>query len=299
MKWKGCIEYRAGGVFCAMNTENTSGQRVWLITGCSSGFGAEIARAALAAGDRVVATARDVSQLSDLAAIDECRVMTLDVTQPAAVASVLKEAHAVWGRLDVVVNNAGAGLLGALEEANDREIEACMAVNFFGPLNVMRAAVPLLREGGGGHIVNISAAAAIANYAGFAIYGAAKAALEAASESLRAEVAPAGVKVTVVQPGPFRTEFIGRSLWRTAVVLPEYEGTVGKFAMLLGRMKGRQPGDPARAAAVIVEMVRQGRAPMRLVLGKYAVKKVRDTATARLRELEEFESESVRADFGA
>ncbi len=281
-----------------MNAESTSGPRVWLITGCSSGFGAEIARAALAAGDRVVATARDVSQLAELSASEECRVIKLDVTQPAAVASVLKEAHAAWGRLDVVVNNAGAGLLGALEEVNDREIEACMAVNFYGPLNVMRAALPLLREGGGGHIINISAAAAIANYAGFAIYGAAKAALEAASESLRAEMAHSAVKVTLVQPGPFRTEFVGRSLRRTAVVLPEYEGTVGKFAALLGRMNGRQPGDPARAAAVIVEMVRQGRSPMRLALGKYAVKKVRDTATSRLREVDEFESESTRADFG-
>jgi NAD(P)-dependent dehydrogenase (short-subunit alcohol dehydrogenase family) len=121
-----------------------------------------------------------------------------------------------------------------------------MAVNFHGPLNVMRAAVPILRAGGGGHIVNISAAAAIANYAGFSIYGAAKAALEAASESLRLEVAAQGIHVTLVQPGPFRTEFIGRSLRKVEPVQREYEATVGKFSALLGRMHGRQPGSHRR-----------------------------------------------------
>ncbi len=279
-----------------MNIDSNGGPRVWLITGCSSGFGAAIAKAALNAGDRVVATARDNS---NIAAHPNCVALSLDVTRPEEVVARLSEAAAAWGRLDVIVNNAGAGLLGALEQVSDAEIADCMAVNFHGPLNVMRAAVPILRAGGGGHIVNISAAAAIANYAGFSIYGAAKAAMEAASESLRREVAAQGIRVTLVQPGPFRTEFIGRSLRKVEPVQPEYEATVGKFAALLGRMHGRQPGDPDKAAAVIVEMVHQGRAPQRLVLGKYAVKKVRDTAAARLRELEEFEAESVRTEFGA
>lgn len=284
------------GVKEAMNTDTKSESRVWLITGCSSGLGAAIAKAALDAGDRVVATARDVSSL---AVHPNCVALPLDVTRPEEVAAKVAEAAAVWGRFDVVVNNAGAGLLGAVEQVSDAEIADCMAVNFHGPLNVMRAAVPILRAGGGGHIVNISAAAAIANYAGFSIYGAAKAALEAASESLRLEVAAHGIRVTLVQPGPFRTDFIGRSLRKVEPVQAEYEATVGKFSALLGRMHGRQPGDPEKAAAVIVEMVHQGRAPQRLVLGKYAVKKVRDTVAARLRELEEFESESVRTEFGA
>lgn len=284
------------GVKEAMNTDTKSESKVWLITGCSSGLGAAIAKAALEAGDRVVATARDVSSL---AAHPNCVALPLDVTRPEEVAAKVAEAAAVWGLLDVVVNNAGAGLLGAVEQVSDAEIADCMAVNFHGPLNVMRAAVPILRAGGGGHIVNISAAAAIANYAGFSIYGAAKAALEAASESLRLEVAAQGIHVTLVQPGPFRTEFIGRSLRKVEPVQPEYEATVGKFSTLLGRMHGRQPGDPDKAAAVIVEMVHQGRAPQRLVLGRYAVKKVRDTTAARLRELDEFEPWSFRTEFGA
>lgn len=279
-----------------MNTDTNGGPRVWLITGCSSGLGAAIAKAALDAGDRVAATARDISRI---AAHPNCVALPLDVTRPGEIVARVSEAAAVWGRLDVVVNNAGAGLLGAVEQVSDAEIADCMAVNFHGPLNVMRAAVPILRAGGGGHIVNISAAAAIANYAGFSIYGAAKAALEAASESLRLEVAVQGIHVTIVQPGPFRTDFIGRSLRKVEPVQAEYEATVGKFSALLGRMNGRQPGDPEKAAAVIVEMVQQGRAPQRLVLGRYAVKKVRDTTAARLRELDEFEPWSLRTEFGA
>ena len=266
----------------------TNRTRTWLITGCSSGFGASLARAALEAGDKVVATARRAEDLDSLSVIPGASVLALDVTDAAQVQGALRQAMDEHGSLDVIVNNAGAGLLGALEDCSRDEVEACMAVNFYGPLAVMQAAAPILRSQTGGHMINISAAAAIANYPGFSIYGAAKAALEAASESYRAELNAFGVKVTLVQPGPFRTQFIGRSMRRASAANSAYEKTVGQFGALLGRMDGRQPGDPDKAAAAIVRMVQEGRAPMRLVLGAYAQRKARDTAAARLRELDDF-----------
>lgn len=271
--------------------------RVWFITGCSSGFGQAIAEAALLAGDHVIATARKVADLEMLEHIGagRCLILPLDVTDAEKVTTTLAEAHAHWGSLDVIVNNAGYGLLGAIEDCEEDQIRRNFETNFFGPLNVIRAALPYLRNQKRGHIINISAAAAIANYPGFGIYGAAKAALETLSESLRLETATHGIQVTLVQPGPFRTRFIGHGMDR-APATEVYEGSAGKFAAYLDKVDGKQPGDPERAAALIVKMVHDGQAPLRLPLGKYAVKKVRDTATSRLRELETWEQAAGEAD---
>jgi NAD(P)-dependent dehydrogenase (short-subunit alcohol dehydrogenase family) len=275
--------------------------RVWFVTGCSSGFGRALAERIVAEGDLLIATARQAETLSTLAdlAPDSVRVLALDVTDPVAVRRVVNEAHAAWGRLDVIVNNAGYGLLGALEECGDDQIARNFATNLLGPIHVMRAALPLLRARRSGHIVNLSAAAAIANYAGFGIYGGAKCGLEGVSEAVRAEAAPLGIKVTLVQPGPFRTDFIARSLERAANPIADYNATSGKFAQFLERVSGRQPGDPERAAAAIVKMVRDGRAPQRLVLGRYAADKVRKTLKAREAELNEWESVALATDFPA
>jgi len=271
--------------------------RVWFITGCSSGFGQAIAEAALLAGDHVIATARQVADLEMLEHIGagRCCIMALDVTDQAQVTRVMAEAHAHWGSLDVIVNNAGYGLLGAIEECTEDQIRRNFETNFFGPLNVSRTALPFLRHQKSGHILNISAAAAIANYPGFGIYGAAKAALESLSESLRLEVAAHGIKVTLVQPGPFRTQFIGKGMDR-ASASEGYAGSSGKFAAYLDKVDGKQPGDPERAAALLVKMIHEGQAPLRLPLGKYAVKKVRDTVAARLRELELWEKQAEETD---
>jgi len=272
--------------------------RTWFITGCSSGFGRAIAEAALIAGDHVIATARRVADLETLTHLGagRCHGLALDITDAAQVFRVLGEATAMTGRLDVIVNNAGYGLIGAVEESTEEQTRRNFETNFFGTLNVIRAALPIMRAQKSGHIINLSAAAAIANYPGFGIYGAAKAAVESLSESLRAEVAPLGIKVTLVQPGPFRTAFIARGLERTTP-MPGYAGTAGKFAAFLNNVEGKQPGDPERAAALIVKMVQEGQAPLRLPLGKYAVKKIRDTAAARLRELEAWEQAAVGTDF--
>jgi NAD(P)-dependent dehydrogenase (short-subunit alcohol dehydrogenase family) len=273
---------------------SSSSARVWFITGCSSGFGRALAEEVIARGDQLIATARDVTALAYLE--DRARCLALDVTNAAQVHEVMREAHAVHGRLDVLVNNAGYGLIGAIEECSDAEITQCMATNFHGPLNVMRTALPFLRAQGSGHIVNISAAATVSNYAGFGIYGAAKAALEAASEAVRAEVAPLGIKVTLVVPGPFRTDFIARSLHRAAHTEPAYAKTSGQFASILDRMNGRQPGDPKRAATIIFDMIQNGQAPLRLPLGKYLVDKIRKRNAASEREVAEWESIAITAD---
>lgn len=271
--------------------------RIWFITGCSSGFGHALAEAALLAGDRVVATARQKAALDMLEHVGagRCLGLELDVTDAAQVARTVAEAQAHWGRLDVVVNNAGYGLLGAVEECTEEQIRRNFETNFFGPLHVIRAVLPLLRGQRSGHLLNISAAAAISNYPGFGIYGAAKAALEAASESLRLELAAFGIKVTLVQPGPFRTHFIKGGMERAAAT-DAYAGSSGKFAAYLDKVDGSQPGDPEKAAALLVKMVHDGQAPLRLPLGRYAAKKVRDTAAARLRELETWEAAAVETD---
>ncbi|MES2506874.1 MAG: SDR family NAD(P)-dependent oxidoreductase [Verrucomicrobiota bacterium] len=271
--------------------------RVWFITGCSSGFGQAMAEAALLAGDHVIATARQVADLEMLEHIGagRCHILPLDVTDAAQVSQQVAAAQALWGRLDVVVNNAGYGLLGAVEECSEEQIRLNFETNFFGALNVIRAALPILRQQKQGHIINISAAAAISNYAGFGIYGAAKAALESLSESLRLEVAAHGIKVTLVQPGPFRTRFIGKGMVQ-ATATETYAGSSGKFAAYLEKVDGKQPGDPERAAALIVKMVQEGQSPLRLPLGKYAVKKVRDVAASRLRELEAWEQAAGETD---
>jgi NAD(P)-dependent dehydrogenase (short-subunit alcohol dehydrogenase family) len=284
-----------------MDASSLPDSRVWLITGCSSGFGLALARAALARGLRVVATARQVAVLQPLA--EEypatCRIAPLDVTVPSQIAEVLQTAVEEFGRVDVVVNNAGYGVVGAFEELSPEQIERNFQTNFFGALEVIRQALPHLRSQGAGMIVNISAAAVISNYAGFAAYGASKWALEGASEALAAELKPLGIKVMVVQPGPFRTDFIGRSLEKGERSMPEYERTSGKFIKLLESMNGKQPGDPERAAKAIIEAVETPEPPFRLILGKYANEKARQKYVQAEKERAAWEEVGLAADFAA
>ena len=273
--------------------------RVWLITGCSSGFGAGLAAAVLARGHRVTATARNPDCLSELTAQfpETCRALALDVTDTSQVKSVVAEAVEAFGRLDVVVNNAGYGLVGAFEELGAEQIARNFDTNFFGALEVIRAALPILRTQGSGHVVNISAAAVISNYPGFSIYGATKWALEGVSESLAAELKPLGIKVTIVQPGPFRTDFIARSLERAESHIADYDRTSGKFSRLLETMAGKQPGDPAKAAEAIITAVESDAPPLRLILGKYANDKTREKLSDAERERAAWEHVALPTDF--
>lgn len=267
---------------------NATGARVWLITGAASGLGLALAQAALARGDRVAALARNPAALASL--VDAfpvtCRAFPLDLTDPASVPAAVAAAHAAFGRLDVVVSNAGSAVLGAVEALDDEALQRNLAVNFLGPMRLLRATLPHLRAQRSGRIMLISAAAAIANYPGFAGYGGAKWALEGAGESLAQEVRSLGIHVTLVQPGPFRTAFVSRSATFVEGGPAEYDVSCGKFFRFLRSIDGRQPGDPARAAAALLALAELERPPLRLMLGRYAHDKARRKAQGALRELE-------------
>jgi NAD(P)-dependent dehydrogenase (short-subunit alcohol dehydrogenase family) len=273
--------------------------KTWFITGASSGFGRALAAAVIAHGHQVAVTARDVSQVEDFVEDYplQVRAYALDVLQPESIRQAVAEARRDFGRLDVVVNNAGYGLIGALEECSEEQMLRNIETNLTGPLRVMRAALPVFREQRGGHFINMGAAAAISNYAGFSVYGGAKAGMELASEAVAAEAAPFGVKVTIVIPGPFRTDFISRSLDRAEQSVPEYAVTAGKFRGFLEKVDGKQPGDPAAAAQAIIQAVESDKPPFRLVLGKYAYQKARRQLDRLRGELDGWEPVGLATDY--
>ena len=242
-----------------------------LITGASTGFGRALAQEALSRGHQVALAVRNPESVGDL--VQEfpgkaCAVR-FDLTKPQDAPRAVSETLEQFGRLDVLINNAGYGLLAALEESTDEQLARNLETNFTGPFRLIRAALPLMRAQKGGHIINLSAIAAYANHPGFAVYGGAKAALDAACDAAAQEVTPLGIKFTLVIPGPFRTDFIGRSLDH-APRLPDYEGSVGKFGGFLSKMDGKQPGDPAKAASAILDLLDTEKPPFRLLIGGYA-----------------------------
>lgn len=273
--------------------------KVWLITGCSTGLGRAIALQALNAGHRVVATARSVETLSDLreAYPNSCLTLRLDVLNAAEMDESIQKALELWGRIDVLVNNAGYGQLGPLEAITCEQMRSLFEVNFFGAVQMTQKVLPHMRAQNGGHVVFISAAAAIANYAGFSAYGASKAALESVGEALALEARSFGVKVTLVQPGPFRTNFISPSLERIGVDDPAYAISVGKFGSVLEKMAGRQPGDPVKAALAILAVVESPNPPLRIALGKYATDKTEKALNSRLRDNETWKHVGLATEF--
>jgi NAD(P)-dependent dehydrogenase (short-subunit alcohol dehydrogenase family) len=254
---------------------NTDG-RVWLITGCSAGFGREIALAALAAGDRVLATARRPEILSELRERggDRVRTAALDVTDTGQVDAAVKTALEEFGRIDVVVNNAGNGSVGAVEELTLEELRALMDVMFFGAVAVTKAVLPHLRAQGSGTVVQISSMGGQLSMPGYGAYCATKYALEGLSEALAEEVKPFGVKVLIVEPGAFRTEFGGGRMHRSRTI-DAYAVSTSGTRDAVETMDGTQPGDPVKAAAVIVRAVGSDDAPLHLALGADAVEAIR------------------------
>lgn len=273
--------------------------KVWLITGCSSGLGRALAETVAASGAKLMATARRPETLAELEPQypETVRTRALDVTKTAGIADVVEDTVAEFGRLDVVVNNAGYGLLGALEELDAAQIERNLATNFLGPVHLIRAALPIFRAQQSGHIINISAIAAFSPEMGFSVYGAGKAALDALADSVASEAGVFGVRVTQVIPGPFRTDFIGRSLERAARTVPGYERTSGKFAAYLDKINGAQPGDPRKAAQAILAAARADRPPRRLLLGKFAHDQYRRRLEALGRELPASEALGLATDY--
>lgn len=253
---------------------NNNGSKVWFITGASRGLGARVVRAALASGDRVVAAVRDPAR-ADLPAHPELLVVALDVRDEAGAQAAVRAAVERFGRIDVLVNNAGYGLLAAIEEGSAAEVEAMFATNVFGLLTVTRAVLPQMRAQRSGHVINVSSLGGYAAYAGWGLYGASKFAVEGITEALAQEVAPLGIRATVVEPGFFRTEFLDpASLRRAGREIADYAGTVGALRGRATELNKQQPGDPDRLAAAMVRLAAAKDPPLRLPLGKDAVARV-------------------------
>ncbi|GAA3070816.1 oxidoreductase [Streptosporangium carneum] len=275
--------------------------RTWLITGASRGFGRQLAEAVLETGDQVVATARRPEQLDDLASRhgERVRVVPLDVTDPGAAAHAVHEAVDAFGRLDVVVNNAGYANSAPIEEMTEDDFRAQIETNLFGVVNVTRAALPVLRAQRSGTFVQFSSIGGrVGGTPGMGAYQTAKFAVEGFSEVLASETAPFGVKVVIVEPGAFRTDWQGSSM-ELHPVGPDYEPTVGAVNRYRRENDGTQPGDPARAARIIIDVVGHDDPPRRLVLGGDALSSAREAAEIRAAETEKWADVSRSADYPA
>lgn len=243
--------------------------RVWFITGASRGFGALVAQRALDGGDAVVATARNPKAIVDrIGAHPDLLALALDVTRESEAVAAAQAAIDRFGRIDVLLNNAGFGLMGAVEETSREEIEAVFRTNVFGLLAVTRAILPHMRKARSGRILNISSIGGYRGSAGFGVYGATKFAVEALSEAMRAELKPLGIHVTAIEPGYFRTDFMDASSLKVSrIVIPDYSATEGRVRANAGTINGAQPGDPDKLARVLVDFAGEPDPPVRLPLG--------------------------------
>ncbi|WP_419703000.1 oxidoreductase [Promicromonospora sp. NFX87] len=271
----------------------------WLITGASSGLGHALARAVLEKGDNAVVTARDAKSVADLAAAypDTALAVALDVGDHALVEATMAQATEKFGGVDVLVNNAGHGFRAAVEEAANDETAELFATNFFGPVNLIKSVLPQMRARRSGTIVNVSSIGAPRSNPASGYYSATKAALEAMSDGLNREVGPLGIRVLVVVPGAFRTDFSGRSLLQSRTVIDDYADTAGRRRKENDRTHGTQQGDPARAARAIITAVEAEHPPFRLLLGSDALVVVREELRGRLDEIDAWEHLSATTDF--
>jgi NAD(P)-dependent dehydrogenase (short-subunit alcohol dehydrogenase family) len=265
------------------------GGRVWFITGCSSGFGKEVAGAALARGDRVVATARDVATLADLedeASPGQLLACRLDLEDGDSITAAVGLAVDRFSGLDVVLNNAGIATLGAIEEVGDELLRRQLEINLFGTLAVTRAVLPVLRAGQGGHILQMSSMGGRCAFPGLGAYHASKWGLEGASVALAQEVAPFGIRVTLIEPGDFRTPVLSPQRLLAGEPMAEYSETVGIARAGVAALDGNQPGDPRRLAAAILTIVEADDPPLHLALGSDCYERLKADLESQLQELE-------------
>jgi NAD(P)-dependent dehydrogenase (short-subunit alcohol dehydrogenase family) len=244
-------------------------ERVWLLTGASRGIGAEIAKAVLASGDKLIATARGMSGLKYLGSSENLLSTALDVEDARQAIAAVEAGVARFGKIDVVVNNAGICLVGAVEETSAEEVERLYRTNVFGLLNVTRAVLPGMRQRRSGHIINISSVAGYSGYMGFGVYSSTKFAVEGLSEALHLELAPLGIHVTVVEPGFFRSDILdhSKSLLEAPIRYAGYDGTVGAVRGIVPGLSHHQPGDPVKLARALLELANADAPPLRLPLG--------------------------------
>lgn len=271
----------------------------WFITGASSGLGAALARAVLDQGDNAVITARDTDHLADLVALypDTALPVALEVSDHDQVVAAVKAADERFGQVDVLVNNAGHGYRAAVEEASVDEVDELFATNFHGPVDLIKTVLPQMRSRRAGTIVNVSSIGAPRSNPASGYYTATKAALEGVSDALNREVTPLGIRVIVVEPGAFRTDFSGRSLLQSSTVIDDYAETAGKRRKENDHSHGTQQGDPDRGARAIMSTVEGDRAPFRLLLGSDAIEIVRKEYRERIEEIDEWAHISVTTDF--
>jgi len=273
--------------------------RTWLITGASRGFGTLIAERALRAGDAVIATARKPQDITDrLGEHPNLLALRLDVTREDEAHQAVAEGIKRFGRIDLLINNAGFGVLGAVEETSASETERLFATNVFGLLNVTRAVLPHMRAQRSGRVINISSIGGYQAYMGWGVYGSTKFAVEGISEALHQELAPLGIQVTVVEPGFFRTDFLDeQSLVKTALVLPDYDETVGKMRTFAEAANHAQPGDPVKFAEAMLALVNAPTPPQRLALGSDTVARIEAKNRLVAQELAQWNELALSTDF--
>ena len=272
---------------------------VWFISGCSTGFGHELAKLVLAQGHRAVVTARGADRVADLvaAAPDRGLAVDLDVTDAGQIAAAVAAAQDRFGRIDILVNNAGYGYQASVEEGEEAEIRAQFDANVFGLFALTRAVLPGMRERRRGHIINITSVAGLIGFPSSGYYAASKHAVEGWSDALVAEVKPLGLQVTCVEPGPFRTDWAGRSLKQTPSHIADYAETAGARLASTSEGSGKQAGDPVRAGQAMIDIALQPDAPRHLVLGAWGYDAVTKKLGERLAEIEAHRSASLGADF--
>ncbi len=272
---------------------------VWFITGCSTGFGRELAKLTIARGWPTVVTARDKARVADLATAHEANTLALDldVTDPAQVKAAVAAAEQRFGRIDVLVNNAGYGYQSTVEEAEEQEIRDQFEANVFGLFAITRAVLPGMRQRRHGHIINITSVAGLIGFPGSGFYAASKHAVEGFSDALYAEGKPLGIRVTCVAPGPFRTDWAGRSLRQTKSTIPDYAETAAARMRQTAEYSGKQAGDPVRAGEAMIRITQVENPPRHLVLGELGYNNVTNKLRERLAQIEEWRETSLGADF--
>lgn len=278
-----------------MNRDNP----VWLITGCSTGFGRELAKLVLARGWRAVVTARDPSKVADIAEGhgDRALVLPLDVTQRAQIDDVVAKAMQKFGAIDALVNNAGYGYLAAIEEGEDEAVRAMFETNMFGLIDMTKAVLPIMREQRSGIIVNVSSLGGIRGAPAMGYYNGTKFAVEGISEALALEVRPLGIDVLIVEPGPFRTNWSSGSIKHSKTRIDAYDETAGERTRQVAARSGKQAGDPVRGAQAIIDAALSDKPPLRLLLGKFALEFARKKIDLLRRDFDAWESTTVGADF--
>ncbi len=274
--------------------------KTWLITGCSSGIGAGIAEAVLRSGDQAVVTARNKDKVKDIVDQypDRALALSLDVCDNESIKNAVKEAYERFGTIDVLVNNAGYGYRSAVEEGEIEAVQTLYQTNLFGPIELIKAVLPKMREQKSGFILNVTSIAAARSAIGSGYYASSKAALELLTNGLMKELAPLGIIAMVVQPGAFRTRFYdGESLQGTKSAIGDYESTVGKTRPGNFENKHQQAGDPDKAGEVIVKVVNGDEHPEILTLGRAAVTAVKSTLEAKIEELDKWADISASCDY--